>query len=103
MNAIKIKDLEDLKKLIKDIDIDGSYNIEIEDSCRFYAVSDEDYDLLCSVKEMIETDFKNDNQTVKIVSNDISQELSFEQYEVLKKQINEALDKTLKPKAEKLN
>lgn len=103
MNSIKIKNLDDLKKLIKDIDIEGSFDIEIDESCRFYAVSDEDYDLLCSVKEMIDTEFKHDNQTVRIVSNDMNQELSFEQYEVLKKQINEALDKTLKPKAEKLN
>lgn len=103
MSKIRITNIEDLKKLIKTIDEDGSYEIELDDNCRFFAVSDDDYALLCNIKDMLEEDIRQDNQTVKVVSNDPGQELSFEQYEILKKQINEALDKTLKPKAEKLN
>lgn len=103
MEKVKISSIKDLKELLKNINEDGYYDIELDDNTSFYAISDEEFDLLSSIKEVLEEDIKQDNQRVKIISNDINGELSFEQFEILKKQINEALDKTLKPKAEKLN
>lgn len=103
MDKIKVSNIKELKEILKNLDEDGILNIEIDDSCNFYAISNEEYDLLSSVKEILDEDIKQSNQRVKVISNDMSDELSFEQFETLKKQINEALDKTLKPKAEKLN
>ena len=102
MNKVRITNIQDLKRLIQNINEDGSYDIELDDNLSFHAISDEEYELLSEMKEMFEED-KQDNQKVKIVSNDINEELSFEQYETLKKLINDAFEKTFKPKSEKLN
>ena len=104
MEKIVIKNIEDLKKLIKTINEDEAYHIELDDDQSFYAISEDDYDLLVSIKEFLDEEVRAEKGLpVKIVSNTTNDQLSFEQYETLKKQINEALEQTLKPKAEKLN
>lgn len=100
----KVQSLEDLKKILDKVEKGNPWLIELDGGKHFFAISDDDYYILRNIKEIMEDDIKdNRGQKVKIVSNNINEELSFEQYEILKKQINEALDKTLKPKAEKLN
>ena len=54
MSKIRITNIEDLKKLIQNINEDGSYDIELDDNLSFHAVSDEDFELLSEMKEMFE-------------------------------------------------
>lgn len=102
MKTIKIKTIKELKEAIKGLDED-CIKFLIDDKS-FVAVSNEGYDLICMVEELMEDEEKN-NDMVKVVTNNanLNDELSFDQYESLKKQVVDALDKALKPHIEKLN
>ena len=102
------KDLLNIKEYLKDNDF---IEVELDDNNHFIAISKDEYESLAGIKDLIHEaqDFddnqKDSNGNIKIISNGdlINDNLSFEQYEFIKKQINQVIEKTLKPKPEKLN
>lgn len=104
MKKIDVENINELDEMLNDIE-DGDAVILSEGKEEKYAIiSINDY---CLFQELMELDrqinpFKYGQTEIRIV-NDDNIEVSYEEYENIKKQLLEALDKTFKPKLEKLN
>ena len=111
MKSIKITDIKDLNNVDDYLKDNDFVELVIGDDKRIIAVSNEEFEYLEEIKSFIHEaqelneDEKNIDNNIKIISNGnvINDNLSFEQYEFIKKQINQVIEKTLKPKPEKLN
>lgn len=113
MKKVEIKEIEDIANIIELLKKEDFVNVTSADGNDFVAVSSKEFSILKGIKDMIEESQAYDDiegndevvDNVRIISKGelINENISVEQYEFIKKQINLALEKTFKPKPEKLN
>lgn len=101
MKNIDIKDLYEIKE---DLDcIEDVIFVDDNNETKYAILPIDEYDDLVSLKDMVEDKLGNLKEpSVKIISNKDS-ELTYEEYEKIRKQLVDVFDATFKPKPEKLN
>ncbi len=97
---IDIKKLENIKKELDSLAEDDTLFIKENGSTKYAILPIESYDALMEEEEEMEGRFSV--PSIKVFSPN-NMELSYDEYEAVKKRILEAFDKTFKPKREKLN
>lgn len=111
MEKIEIKSLDDLKKVSEYLKNNDYVEVSLDDGMSFVALSNSQYyaykmitDSIAESEE-IDNNEENLNSQIKIITKDgvMNDNLTVEQYEFIKKEINHVIEKTLKPKPEKLN
>lgn len=100
MQKIDIKEIENIKEKLDDLDIDEVLYVDEDGASRFVIMPIDLFDSYLESNEGL--DKLTYEPHIKILGAD-NVELSYEEYELIKKQINDAFDKTFKPKREKLN
>lgn len=96
---IDIKKLKNIKEELSSLSEDDVLFVEEKGISKYVLMPIELYD---EVEGLVKLSQEISKPDVKIISNnDI--ELSYEEYEQIKSQVIEAIDKTFKPKPEKLN
>ena len=96
---VDIKKLKNIKEELDNLGQDDVLYVEEKGISKYVLLPIELYD---EVEDIVKFSQEMNKPQVKIVNNsDI--ELSYEEYEQIKSQIMEAVDKTFKPKPEKLN
>lgn len=96
---VDIKKLKNIKEELDNLSKDDVLYVEEKGISKYVLLPIELYD---EVEDIVKFSQEMNKPQVKIVNNsDI--ELSYEEYEQIKSQIMEAVDKTFKPKPEKLN
>lgn len=103
MQNIDIKYLKEIKEELEELQEDDAIFVDDNNDTKYVILPIETYDLLESYRSILEGDKQESlNPNVKIISNAIN-ELSYDEYETIKKQLMEVFEKTFKPKPEKLN
>ncbi len=94
---IDVKKIKGLKEGLSKIDNKEEESLYITEngSIKYILLPIEEYDMLANQDE-------NPSATIKIL-NPMNANLSYEEYEEIRKQVLDVLDKTFKPKPEKLN
>lgn len=98
---IDIKKIENIKDELADLKENQVLFIEDNGEVRYAVMPIESYDKVEGILEMKEA-LKFNAPEIKVIGNNDG-EITFEEYEIIKSAINEAIDRTFKPKAEKLN
>ncbi len=98
---IDIKKLENIKTELDSLDKEDVLFINENGSAKYAILPIETYDAFTEDVEE-ENNVSFFNPSIRIFSPGKA-ELSYDEYEMIKKQILEAFDKTFKPKPEKLN
>ena len=94
-------DIDELAKILKDSDIEDGLTILKDGEDAFTVLKYDDYQELLYYKDLYDMTF-GDQPNIKIMgAEDVN--LSEEEFEMIKKQLNEAIDATFKPKTSKMN
>ncbi|MBQ1477621.1 MAG: hypothetical protein IIZ33_05705 [Erysipelotrichaceae bacterium] len=96
---IDIKELENIYPELDDLNDEEALYVTENGEDRFVILSAAHYEAIEGLARMIEEAQKN---PVRVVGNE-DFDITYEEYEAVKEQIIEALEKTLMPKPEKLN
>ncbi len=96
---IDIKKLDSIKKELESLDKDDTLYITENGSAKYALMPIDVYDALMEEEQ---EDFNLALPSIKVVGPS-NIELSYDEYEAVKKRIIDAFDKTFKPKREKLN
>ena len=96
---VDLKKLKNITEELNELGKDDVLFVEDKGISKYVLMPIELYD---EVEDLIKYSKALANPQVKIISNE-DIELSYEEYERIKSQIIEAVDKTFKPKPEKLN
>lgn len=103
MQNINIKDLESIKEELEKLEDDDVIFVNDEQGPKYALISIDNYDDLESYRGLIEdAEDSMANASVKIISNK-QNNLTYDEYEKIKKQLVEVFDKTFKPNPNKLN
>ena len=100
MQKIDIKEIENIKEKLNELDTDEVIYVDEDGASRFVIMPVALFDSYLEENEGLDKLVYEPH--IKILGAD-NIELSYEEYELIKKQINDAFDKTFKPKREKLN
>ena len=102
MKNIDIEKLHSLKEILKDFKEDDVSFIEENGEPKFVIMPVSQFDYLESLESFSDESLSDTSKSsVKILTS--IPELTFEEYENIKSQLLDSLEKTLKPKKEKLN
>ena len=101
MLNIDIKELNEIKEELDELQCDDAIFVEQNGNAKFVIIPIEQFDELESYRELLDSKVEN-GAAVKIVSNQ-NNELTYEEYEKIRKQLVDIFDKTFKPNPEKLN
>ena len=101
MLKIDLEKTEKLKNELDSLEEDEECFLCEEGESKYVVLPVEKYDLLDSYRSFFEGDQLN-NGNVKIITNAMN-ELSYDEYEAIRKQLIEVIDKTFKPNPEKFN
>lgn len=102
MLNIDIKDLSNIKEELDSLGTNEDVvYVSDEDETKYVILPIETFDDLQQYKEAVDNQF-SDNPGVKIISRK-PVEMTYEEYEKIKKQLVDAFDKSFKPKPSKLN
>lgn len=101
MLKIDINELKNIKDDLKSLDDDEVAFIEEENETKFVIMPAGQYDELESFRSFLD-EGRVKTSNVKIITN-ATNELTYDEYEKIKKQLIEVIDKTLKPNPEKFN
>lgn len=99
-------DLEKLKELKEELDYlenDDVLYLEEDGEEKYVVLPVELYDVLESYRSIFEDGKPTNGSDVKIISTHNPNELSYDEYETIKKQLMDIFDKTFRPKPDKLN
>lgn len=102
MATINIEDYPELKEDLEDLCEDDLLYIQEDGVDKYVLMPMSVFETAESIMETI----NNQPQTmIKVISNngDVNPELTYDEYEKIKKQLIKTLDETFKPKADKLN
>ena len=97
-NKVDINEIINVKDKLKNMDTNDAVLVEEEGITRYAIIPIEAYELLEQINNMT---LPQPGQNV-VIAGDI-EELTYEEYERIKSAVLETLEKSLKPKAEKLN
>ncbi len=97
-NKVDINEIINVKDKLKNMDTNDAVLVEEEGITRYAIIPIEAYELLEQINSMT---LPQPGQNV-VIAGDI-EELTYEEYERIKSAVLETLEKSLKPKAEKLN
>ena len=97
-NKVDINEIINVKDKLKNMDTNDAVLVEEEGITRYAIIPIEAYELLEQITNMT---LPQPGQNV-VIAGDI-EELTYEEYERIKSAVLETLEKSLKPKAEKLN
>ncbi len=98
MNA-DIKELENIRDQLESLEEDDVLFIDEDGNTRYVIMPVSQYDL---IEEMLDPNRDLTMPRVRIINGN-ELELTYDEYEAVKKQLNEIIEKTFKPKPEKLN
>lgn len=98
---IDIEKFKELKEYLESLEEDDIVYIEEDGDAKYAILPIGQYDYLDSFKDVMSDDKLPEEGNVKIITN--MPELSYEEYETVKKQLIDVLEKNFKPKADKLN
>jgi len=103
MRYIDIKDLKELKKDLETLDTEEVGFINDGDKTKYAILNIALYDRLESYRFIQEG--AQASPMIKVISSDLenAQELTYEEYESIRKQLIDVFDKNFKPKPSKLN
>lgn len=101
MLNIDIKELKEIKEELDELHADDAIFVEENGDTKFVILPIEQFDELESYRDLLDGKVEN-GAAVKIVSNQ-KNELTYEEYEKIRKQLVDIFDKTFKPNPEKLN
>ena len=96
---VDIKELENIRKQLESLDEEDVLFIDEEGNTRYVIMPVTQYDL---IEEMLNQSQNLSMPRVKIINGN-ELELTYDEYEAVKKQINDIIEKNFKPKPEKLN
>lgn len=101
MINIDIKELNEIEEELNELSEDEVIFVEKDGQARYAILPIEQYDELDSYRDLLDGKVEN-GAAVKIVSPNHN-ELTYEEYEKIRKQLVDVFDKTFKPNPEKLN
>ena len=101
MINIDIKELNEIEEELNELSEDEVIFVEKDGQARYAILPIEQYDELDSYRDLLDGKVEN-GTAVKIVSPNHN-ELTYEEYEKIRKQLVDVFDKTFKPNPEKLN
>ena len=96
---IDIKELESIKDKLEGLSEDEVLFVDENGSTKYVILPINQFD---SLEETFKEEQGSLTPAIKIINGD-GFELSYDEYETVKKQLNEIFEKTFKPKPEKLN
>ena len=96
---VDIKELENIRKQLESLDEEDVLFIDEEGNTRYVIMPVTQYDL---IEEMLNQSQNLSMPRVKIINGN-ELEHTYDEYEAVKKQINDIIEKNFKPKPEKLN
>ena len=99
MNSIDIRELENIRKQLESLEEDDVLFVDEDGQTRFVLMPVAQYDF---IDEMFRQSQNLSMPRVRIINGN-ELELSYDEYEAVKKQLNDIIEKTFKPKPEKLN
>ena len=98
MNSVDIKELENIKDKLESLEEDDILFVDDDGEIRYVLMPVEHYDYI----EEVVSQTQNMMPRIKIINSE-DFELTYDEYEAVKKQLNDMIEKTFKPKPEKLN
>lgn len=98
---IDINKLGDIKVDLDQMKKDDTLFIEEDGKVKYAIMHIDRYDRADELLDIFDGSDNQDNPEVKVVG--LNEELTYEEYEKIKAVIMDAVEKTFKPKAEKLN
>ena len=98
MNSVDIKELENIKDKLESLEEDDILFVDDDGETRYVLMPVEHYDYI----EEVVSQTQNMMPRIKIINSE-DFELTYDEYEAVKKQLNDMIEKTFKPKPEKLN
>ena len=96
---VDIKKLESIREELESLDEDDVLFVEEDGKAGYVLMRTEYYDY---IDEMIRQTQSLMSPKVKVISAE-NLELTYDEYEAVKKQLNDIIEQTFKPKPEKLN
>ena len=96
---VDIKKLEAIKEELEALEEDDVLFVEDGDKAPYVLMRTEHYDF---IEELYKQSQGIMSPRVKVISGD-NFELTYDEYEAVKKQLNDIIEQTFKPKPEKLN
>lgn len=104
MQKIDIKQLKEIKEELDQLEEDDAIFVDENNDTKYVILPVGLYDMLESYRSLLEGDkIPTNGSDVKIISANTPSELSYDEYETIKKQLMEVFDKTFRPKPDKLN
>ncbi len=97
---IDIKELENVKSKLEELKDNDVIYIEEDGKAKYAVMLSNTYNKVDDLLDIV-NDNNISNTKVKVIGS--NEEITYEEYEKIKALIMEAVDKTFKPKAEKLN
>lgn len=101
MVNIDIKKLKNIQKDLETLDENDVAYIQDEGESKYVIMPINQFDEIDSFRSLLE-DNQTNHSNVKIITNAFN-ELTYDEYEKIRDQLIEVLDKTLKPNPEKYN
>lgn len=102
MKEINIEQLKDIKNDLESLEDDEVIFVNREDETEYVVMTKSLYDSMGELAEIV-TNLQSSQPVVKVVGPEEKIELSYDEYENVKKQMLDILDKTFKPNPEKLS
>lgn len=100
---IDISKLNEIKEELENLKSEEVVFVNEKNRMKYVIMPIKQYNLLESYRDLLYGDKDTDGSDVKIISSHAPSELSYDEYEAIKKQLLEMFDKTFRPKPEKLN
>lgn len=102
MLKIDISKLEDIKEDLKMLDEDEVAFVNDGNNTKYVIMNADLYDELEYFKSLLDESSQMANSNIRVITN-ATNDLTYDEYEKIRKQLIEVIDKTLKPNPEKFN
>lgn len=102
MTRIDINEIKNIENKLHALKDDDALYVCENGESKYVVLTADFFDLLDSYRYIFDEEKRNNDNVKMIVDNNIG-EISYDEYETLRKQLIDVFDKTFKPKAEKLN
>jgi len=102
MKEIRLEDYPELKEELEELEDGDVLSFTYGDEIKYVAMSSAVFDELDQIAEMFNSTAEEPGPNVKVIA-PAGHDLSYEEYEKVKKQIIKALDESFKPNPDKLN
>ena len=99
MNNVDIRELENIRKQLDALEDEDVLFVDEDGDSRYVIMPVAQYDF---IEEMLRQSQNLSMPRVRVINGN-ELELTYDEYEAVKKQLNEIIEKTFKPKPEKLN